>query len=64
MECFLDNNAVFLITTHQDNRMCDEKCRKTRLDQDFIENGSNDFANMGNLKEPDDTLSVQGAAMF
>ena len=28
------------------------------------EDGSKDFANIGNLNEPDDTLSVQGGAMF
>ena len=37
---------------------------KNGLDQDFLEKDSNDFSNMGNLNEPDDTLSIQGGAMF
>ena len=38
--------------------------QKNGLNPDFLENGSNDFANMGNLNEPDDTFSIQGGSMF
>ena len=34
------------------------------LDQDFLENGSKDFANIGNLNETNDTLSNGSGRMF
>ena len=33
------------------------KMLKNGLNQDFLENGSKDFANIGNLNETNDTLS-------
>ena len=37
---------------------------KNGLIQDFRENGSNDFANIGNLNELDDTLHTKGSPIF
>ena len=37
---------------------------KNGLIQDFRENGSEDFANIGKLSEPDDTLQSNVSGMF
>ena len=37
---------------------------KNGLIQDFLENGSNDFAYIGNLNEPDDTLQSNVSGML
>ena len=38
--------------------------QKNRLDQDLPEDGSKDFANIGNLNERNDTFSVEGSPRF
>ena len=35
---------------------------KNGLDEDFLENGKMDFADIGNLDEPIDTLSIRGGS--
>ena len=37
---------------------------KNGLIQDFRENGSNDFANIGNLNEPIDSLHTNAGSTF
>ena len=37
---------------------------KNGLIEDFLENGSNDFANIGNLNELDDTLCIVSGPRF
>ena len=37
---------------------------KNGLDEDFLENGKMDFADIGNLDEPIDTLSIRGGSMI
>ena len=40
------------------------KMLKNGLNQDFLENGSKDFASIGNLNETNDTLSNGSGPMF
>ena len=37
---------------------------KTALDEDFLKNASLDFADIGNLDEPNDTLSIRGGPII
>ena len=38
--------------------------QKNRLDQDLREDGSKDFANIGNLYERNDAVSIEGSHRF
>ena len=40
------------------------KMLKNGLNQDFLENGPNDFANIGNLNETNDTLPNASGPVF
>ena len=40
------------------------KSAENGLNQDFLENGAKDFANIGNLNETNDTLSNESGPMF